>query len=202
MKPTTPFSVCKYFCAGSEGGNAVVDQSYDPQSENAQSGKAVAEAVKDKVDKVETYGLANIEPTPNDDFEYTWDVVRFHNIPFIDGEPYFNNHEVKVYSKEGADERFCPTPITTIPTTLAANKQYNFGEVATLNLAFPTVANDGDVVYLTFKSGSTHTALTIDTTNTCDIEIIPEPNTGYEIYAKYNGSIWIVNYSEYTVSEV
>lgn len=93
-------------------------------------------------------------------------------------------------------------PYTEIPSTLYPNYQYNFGEVETLNLAFPTVATDGDVVYLTFKSGNTPTALTIDTTNTSDIECIPEANTGYEIFGKYNGEIWIVNYSEYTVSEV
>jgi len=68
-------------------------------------------------------------------------------------------------------------------------------------LTFPTTANDGDVIYLTFSSGEKATTLTIDTTNTCDIEIIPEVNTGYEIFGKYNGSIWIINYSEYTVSE-
>ena len=64
------------------------------------------------------------------------------------------------------------------------------------------VANDGDVIYLTFTSGAVATTLTIDTTNTCDIEVIPETNTGYEIYGMFNGSIWIINYSEYTVSEV
>lgn len=94
-----------------------------------------------------------------------------------------------------------PTPITVIPSTLEANQKYNFGEVAELSLAFPTTANDGDVVYLTFESGATATTLTIDTTNTCDIEVIPEVNTGYEIFGMYNGSIWIINYSEYTVSE-
>lgn len=95
-----------------------------------------------------------------------------------------------------------PTPIKVIPTTLESNQKYNFGEVAELNLAFPTDANDGDVIYLTFKSGATATNLTIDTTNTCDIEVIPETNTGYEIFGMFNGSIWIINYSEYTVSEV
>ena len=99
------------------------------------------------------------------------------------------------------DKETKPTPITTIPSTLEANKQYNFGEVTELALAFPTIANDGDVIYLTFKSGTTATTLTIDTTNTCDIEFVPEANTGYEIFGKYNGEIWIVNYSEYTVSE-
>lgn len=94
-----------------------------------------------------------------------------------------------------------PAPITTIPSTLEANKQYNFGEVTELSVAFPTVANDGEVIYLTFYSGAVATTLSVDTTNTCDIEVVPEVNTGYEIFGKYNGSIWIVNYSEYTVSE-
>lgn len=95
-----------------------------------------------------------------------------------------------------------PTPITVIPTTLEANKEYNFGEVSTLSLVFPTIANDGDVIYLTFKSGATATTLTIDTTNTTDIEVIPEANCYYDIFAKFNGSVWLVNYSEYLVSEV
>ena len=93
-------------------------------------------------------------------------------------------------------------PLTEIPSTLLANYEYNFGEVTELSLTFPTVAADGNVIYLTFYSGATPTTLAIDTTNTSDIEIIPEANTGYEIFGKFNGSIWIVNYSEYTVSEV
>lgn len=99
------------------------------------------------------------------------------------------------------EDRVFQTPITTPPTTLEANKKYNFGEKPELSLVFPTKASDGDVIYLTFKSGATATTLTIDTTNTCDIECVPEANTGYEIFGMYNGSIWIINYSEYTVSE-
>ena len=109
---------------------------------------------------------------------------------------------LEIPTVEVTKELINPTPVTETATTLKAYKQYNFGEVTTLNLAFPTVATDGDVIYLTFKSGTTPTALTIDTTNTSDIEVIPELNTGYEIFGKYNGEIWIVNYSEYTVSEV
>lgn len=109
---------------------------------------------------------------------------------------------MQIPTVEVAKELINPPPIKAVPATLARNKQYNFGEQASLSLAFPTVANDGDVIYLTFKSGATPTALTIDTTNTCDIECIPEANTGYEIFGKFNGEIWIVNYSEYTVSEV
>lgn len=95
-----------------------------------------------------------------------------------------------------------PTPGTTIPSTLRENAAYNLGEQTELSLIFPTSANDGGVIYITFTSGATATNLTVDTTNTSDIDIIPEVNTGYEVYAKYNGSIWIVKYSEYTVTEV
>lgn len=113
----------------------------------------------------------------------------------------FIKNKPDVVERTEFNEALNPTPIKTIPATLEPNKEYNFGEVTELVLAFPTEAEDGDVIYLTFKSGATATALTIDTTNTCDIEVIPEVNTGYEIFGKYNGSIWIVNYSEYTVSE-
>ena len=95
-----------------------------------------------------------------------------------------------------------PTPITVIPTTLEANKEYSFGEVTALSLVFPTIAENGDVIYLTFKSGATAATLTIDTTNTTDIEIVPEPNCYYDIFAKFNGSVWLVDYNEYLVSEV
>ena len=116
------------------------------------------------------------------------DLITVHNDTFVDAinEIYEDTHQ---------------KPITTIPTTLSSNKQYNFGEVTSLSLAFPTSAEDGDVVYLTFFSGDSETSLTIDTTNTCDIEVVPETNTGYEIFGKYNGLVWIVNYSEYIVSE-
>ena len=93
-----------------------------------------------------------------------------------------------------------PTPITSTTTAITANNSYNYGEQTELSITFPTTANDGDVVYITFTSGATATVLTLDTTNTSDIELIPEANTGYEVYAKYNGTIWIVNYSDYTVT--
>ncbi|MBQ6894080.1 MAG: hypothetical protein IJN40_01135 [Clostridia bacterium] len=107
--------------------------------------------------------------------------------------------DARIYNLES---RVFQTPRTTIPSTLEPNRQYNFGEVTGLSLTFPSIADDGDVVYLTFKSGATATNLTIDTTNTTDLEIIPESNMHYEIFGSYNGSVWLVNYSEYLVSEV
>lgn len=91
-------------------------------------------------------------------------------------------------------------PLEAITTPLLPNKQYILGEMETLSLIFPSSASAGDVVYLTFLSGNVETNLSIDTTNTCDIEIIPEKNTGYEIFGKFTGSLWIVNYSEFIVS--
>lgn len=99
-------------------------------------------------------------------------------------------------------DRLYAVPISTVPDTLAANKEYSFGEIEALNIAFPSIANNGDVVFLTFASGETATALSIDTTNTSDIEVIPEPNCYYDIFGKYNGSIWLLNYSEYIASGV
>lgn len=98
-------------------------------------------------------------------------------------------------------ERMAVTPITEIPATLSPNTSYNFGAVESLHTAFPSIANDGDVIYLTFMVGGANPNITIDFTNASDIDIETEANTGYEIYAKYNGSIWIVGYSEYTVTE-
>ena len=39
-------------------------------------------------------------------------------------------------------------PITEIPTILESNKEYNFGEITELTLVFPTLANNGDVIYV------------------------------------------------------
>lgn len=89
-------------------------------------------------------------------------------------------------------------PVTVIPTILETNTSYNFGEVAELNLSFPTDAIDGDTIYITFTSGATATNLVIDATNTSDCEIIPDANHGYEICGKFNGTIWIISDFEYT----
>ena len=167
---------------------------------------AVSTELNKKVDKVTGKGLSTNDFTN----EYKNRVNEFNRII----ENGIVENDRIAYSIEEIDDEYMniptvevtknlinPTPIETVPTTLEANKQYNFGEKTSISLAFPTQAIDGDVIYLTFKSGNTPTALTIDTTNTCDIECIPEANTGYEIFGKFNGEIWIVNYSEYTVSE-
>ena len=116
----------------------------------------------------------------------------------------------QIPSVETTMELINPTPITEIPETLEPNKAYNFGFVDNLSLSFPTYAQDGDVIYINFFAEADEGKLPnliIDTTNTTDIELIPENSTGYEIFAKYNGNAskfgidnyWIVNYSEFTL---
>lgn len=92
--------------------------------------------------------------------------------------------------------------VTDIPTTLEANTAYNFGsQNASLTLTFPSIANDGDVIYIGFvcREGLN---LVVDTTNTFDFDLVPEKDTGYEIYAKCTTNLgvlrWILKYSEYS----
>ena len=93
-------------------------------------------------------------------------------------------------------------PITAIPNVLEANKSYNFGTVEELLLVFPTEANDGDVIYITFRSdGLQATNLIVNEINMHDeFDLIPEHGEGYEIYAKYIDGSWLVKYSSYIPS--
>lgn len=137
--------------------------------------------------------LENEEPTQSN-VQTDWNEENPESPAYINNKP-------TILTEEEIKNIINPAPITEAPTTLETNKEYSFGELQELSIVFPSVAKDGDVIYLTFYSGVTPTTLTIDTTNTSDIEVIPEPHTGYEVFGKFNGSIWIVNYSEYTVSE-
>jgi hypothetical protein len=181
---------------------------------------AIAEALNGKVDKEEGKGLSTNDFTDqykNQIEENTLNVGRVSDI--VDE----NNYRIGNLDNLNTDttdnlvdaineiyDGIYQTPIIEIPTTLEPNKAYNFGFVDNLSLSFPTYANDGDVIYITFFAESdegTLPNLVIDTTNTTDIELIPENSTGYEIFAKYNGNAskfgidnyWIVNYSEFTL---
>lgn len=48
------------------GGTIVIDQTFNPDSENAQAGKAVAQAISNKVDKVSGKGLSSNDFTDAD----------------------------------------------------------------------------------------------------------------------------------------
>lgn len=89
-----------------------------------------------------------------------------------------------------------PKPEMTFGDHLEPNKSYNLAVQLDLPLTFPSDANDGDVIYITFESGDTPTTVYFSG-STSEIDLIPEANTGYEIFAKYNGEIWIVGWSDY-----
>ena len=93
------------------------------------------------------------------------------------------------------NEALYPKPETSFDH-LEPNKSYNLATLLDLPLSFPSDANDGDVIYITFESGDTPTEVYING-NTSEVDLVTEANTGYEIYAKYNGEIWIVGWSEY-----
>ena len=174
-----------------------------------------------------SYEVGNVVlATDPDGYHYTAVCISNHTSGdveslFLGDAGYWTDSRIKTYHSNNSDtanfasmDTLCnnivttyatktelrPTPITSTVTAISANNSYNYGEQTELSITFPTTANDGDVVYITFTSGATATVITLDKTNTSDIELIPEANTGYEVYAKYNGTIWIVNYSDYTVT--
>ena len=89
---------------------------------------------------------------------------------------------------------------TELDSTLIPNTDYYLGDISTDTiLAFPSEANIGDTIYINFNC-TTAFALTIDVTYTSDIDIDIESGVSYEIFANWNGSVWILGYNEYTVS--
>lgn len=114
------------------------------------------------------------------------------------------NHDGLLYGLKDSLNNLLASPIKEFPTTLSPNKSYNFKNIPTSMISFPSPSesNDGDVVYVTFYVGEeVPNGLAFDITHTSDIDIAFSPNTGYEIFGKYNGSKWIVNYSEYTITD-
>ena len=199
--------------------NAFPDEKHLTDSEKADVGKIG----KIEADLGDIASIQSLKSNIVEAYNELWDTVDRHGVKIYaaqSGVDNIMNGEVNVPVADFANqaltdtngnyitdfyatkEELRPHPVYVMPSTLAPNVTYNFTTQPNITLAFPTVANDGDVIYITFECAETSTNLTVDTTNTSDIDLIPEANTGYEIYAKYNGSIWIVKYSEYTVSEV
>lgn len=104
-----------------------------------------------------------------------------------------------IHETYATKEELYPNTVTVVPTTLVPNTAYNFGSVENLTLSFPTEANDGDVIYVTFRSdGVNPTNLVVNTLNLHDdFDLIPESGLGYEIYAKFIDGFWLAKYSEY-----
>lgn len=87
---------------------------------------------------------------------------------------------------------------TGIVLTPSANSEYYYSELEYMYLAFET-ANLGDMFYITFKSGSTATVLTVDGTNAVFDDFVPSENSYIEIMGKWNGEKWIVLFNQTSV---
>ena len=161
-------------------------------------GKAEADVLlSNKVDKVPGMGLSS-----NDFTEYFKDLIveadyRIGEVSLL----LTDNADTLVGAiNEIYDDIHAPV-VDVIPPLLSPNTEYNFGEVENLTLSFSWDASDGDVICVRFVSGDTPTNLIVDFTNTTFHEFIPEKNTWYEIYAKYDETIlmWVLAYSEYSL---
>lgn len=159
--------------------------------------KAAREALDLKVDKVPGMGLSSNDFTDLDKLEIKEAYYLMGDLSFLDTQNADSLvdaiNEVhglaSVHIKEG------------VSGTLNVNTEYYLGITHDLTLTFPSNASPGDVVYINFFSPEQPTVLTIDMTNVFDIEIIPEPDTGYEIFGKYTPDGWIVNYSEFSLDK-
>lgn len=146
-----------------EGGSSssiIVDQTYSPNSENAQSGKAVAEAVASKA-----------------------------NITYVDS------------SINELNSRF-PSIKTVMDEVAVASTQYYLGEVTELNITLPEDAEIGQEITVAWYNGGIASTLAIDG-NMLDFDYIPEANTRSEINALWDGTYWsLIGVGQEVPSEV
>ena len=117
---------------------------------------AINELHYGKVDKVEDYGLVYID----DHYDGVDFVSGAYDLRFAGVNTVAGKETITICTDYRIREMINPTPFTDIYSTLISNQQYNFGEVENLTLAFPTQAKDGDVIYLTFKSGTSPSTVT------------------------------------------
>ncbi|MBQ4526961.1 MAG: hypothetical protein II998_02705 [Clostridia bacterium] len=166
----------------------VIDQSIKLNSANAAQSHAVAIAIKNVNTEIEkTNTIVDRIVNGNEPANYANRAVSD-----------IRGRQIDTYYAPLSYVR--PAPVDTLPTTLSANTAYHLCNFyPNLTLSFPTDANNGDVIYVSFWNASPAINLTVDTSNTTDIDLVPETNTGYEIYAKFDGVLgkWIVKYSEY-----
>jgi archaellum component FlaC len=144
--------------------------------------------------------LTDIDSIIEDIERIDGDIDNVKGDAFQEGER-LNRLTDEVYGLEDRVSVLEAIPKTEVPTTLEVNTAYNFGKCTELSLSFPELADDGDVIHIMFHCYETPTNLIINTGNTTDIDLVPEENMGYEIYAKYDGATlyWIVKYSEHEV---
>ena len=102
-------------------------------------------------------------------------------------------------NKTYADDKFGTTIITdavssSITLTPAKNTEYYYGELSSLTLSFGTSGVDaGDVFYMTFSSGSTPTAITVNYANAlAERAVEADSDCVMEISGVYNGDKWLI----------
>ena len=123
--------------------------------------------------------------------------TNFHDNEYTTDKSIYNQQITALFT--GKQNKL--TVSSTLPSTMEKDTIYSLGVVPTsLTIAFPTITNDyiGSVIYINFECSSAIT-LTLDTTNTTAIDIIPEANKGYEIFGSWNGTRWVLGYDEYDI---
>lgn len=167
------------------------------------SAKAVYEAMQNGIKPPDLSDYATSQELQLLRNEHNVNIIHLgERLDIIASQAFYNDDRISSL-KNQVDAMLAP-PIKDFPTTLSPNKSYNFEVVPTSMISFPSPSEskDGDYVYVTFYVGAeVPSGLAFDITHTSDIEIEFTANTGYEIFGKFNGSKWIVNYSEYTVTD-
>ena len=93
-----------------------------------------------------------------------------------------------------------PAQYETLHSILKVNSEYYIGELTSDTiLEFPSTANRGDTIYINFSYPTIYSITILG--NISDIDIDPEEGKYYELFAHYNGIIWILGYNEYTVTD-
>lgn len=73
-----------------------------------------------------------------------------------------------------------------------ANKMYFLGEITELTVGFKDGSNIGDMVLISFSSGSTAPSVEISTDNYAGIDNLTlRANCYYELIGLWNGTIWM-----------
>lgn len=76
---------------------------------------------------------------------------------------------------------------------------YFLGEITTLSVGFPENADRGDMVYLSFSTGTTTPTVTITTSNHIGIDTDFTTGCCYEVMGVWDGARWVFVVHEVTL---
>ena len=177
------------------GGSITVDQTYDAESENAQSGKAIAEAVDNKVDKKEGYNLLHIAQYDSSTFILSQDDGMEYDVYYA--------HVVRSIEDQKADKSEIHSTTEssiTFKFAYSYNDEIRADTLDSISFTFEDSGYDADYTSgLSFDSGETPTAIDYtdsgilnwvgtDCVTSNGLSIFqPSPNTHYDIVFYFNG---------------